>query len=67
MLDKNFNLRIIDFGLVAPLKVGDGLMRAEVGTPAYKAPEIIMKIPYDGKQIDVFSLGVIFFSLYAGS
>ena len=43
LLDKDFNLKIADFGLAAPLLGRDGLgiLKTLVGTKQYQAPEII--------------------------
>ena len=35
-------------------------------TSTYTAPEIISKRVYDGKQADIFALGILFFSLVVG-
>ena len=72
LLDAKFNLKVADFGLVGSLRGrhGDGIMRTQVGTLNYMAPEIICghetasgqkDIAYDGRQADLFSLGVILF------
>ncbi|MQL41425.1 hypothetical protein EI012_26315, partial [Escherichia coli] len=36
------------------------------GTPAYVAPEILLKRGYDGARVDVWSCGVVLFILTAG-
>ena len=36
------------------------------GTTNYCSPEIWKNIPYDGEKSDIFSLGVILFTLYFG-
>ena len=72
LLDAKFNLKVADFGLVGSLRGrhGDGIMRTQVGTLNYMAPEIICghetasgqkDKAYDGRQADLFSLGVILF------
>lgn len=42
LLDKDFNIKIVDFGFACPLtgRDGSGFNRTEVGTPGYMAPEI---------------------------
>lgn len=37
-----------------------------VGTKTYVPPEIFLNIPYDGVKFDVFSLGVVLFTMYSG-
>lgn len=40
----------------------DGLMMTPVGTPHFAAPEVLSSLPY-GKEVDLFSCGVILFWL----
>ena len=42
------------------------LLTTDVGTPAFKAPEVILEQPYDGRIADIFSLGVVYFVVYSG-
>lgn len=76
LVDKNFNLKIIDFGFTSSLKGrafgvkhdhkhADRLMGTDCGTPFFKAPEVSSGELYDGTTADVFSLGVVFFCLMA--
>lgn len=37
------------------------------GTPSYMSPEIVMKLLYDGKSVDIWSLGVVLFKLFTGT
>jgi len=50
MLDDAFNLKVTDFGFAAPTegRDGSGFLKTPLGTPGYKAPEIIAKKPYNG-------------------
>lgn len=43
MLDKNFNVKLADFGFAAPTagRDGSGFLTTRLGTLAYMAPEII--------------------------
>lgn len=45
MLDNQFNVRIADFGFAAPIegRDGSGLLKTQLGTQAYMAPEILAK------------------------
>ena len=65
MLDKDFNIKIADFGFATLLcgKKGDGVLNTPLGTLAYAAPEILLKKSYDGIKTDIFSLGVVLFTL----
>ncbi len=51
LVDSNFNLKIADFGLAAPVqgREGTGLLHSNVGTQMYKAPEIFNKEAYMGQ------------------
>lgn len=68
MLDKDFNVKIADFGFAAPLqgRDGSGYLHTRLGTIAYMAPELIVNEPYQGYQVDLFALGIILFILYTG-
>ncbi|CAL1404442.1 unnamed protein product [Linum trigynum] len=68
LLDASRVLKVSGFGFSAlPQQVsGDGLLHTTCGTPAYVAPEVILKKGYDGAKADVWSCGVILFLLLAG-
>ncbi|GMH15892.1 hypothetical protein Nepgr_017733 [Nepenthes gracilis] len=68
LLDENEDLKVSDFGLSAlPEQFRqDGLLHTQCGTPAYVAPEVLMKKGYDGAKADIWSCGVILFVLLAG-
>ena len=48
LLDKNFDVKLVDFGFACPLegRDGTGFSRSVIGTPGYMAPEILDKQPY---------------------
>ncbi len=68
LFDKDFNLKIADFGLAAKFKNEKGLIPLKdlCGTQNYIAPEMLAKSLYNGAAIDVFSCGVVLFILMAG-
>ncbi|XP_066309698.1 CBL-interacting protein kinase 30-like [Miscanthus floridulus] len=71
LLDVRGNLKVSDFGLSALQDSGarlrgDGLLHTACGTPAYVAPEVLLKSGYDGAKADIWSCGVILFVLLAG-
>ena len=68
MLDRNYNVKIADFGFATFLqgKNNDGRLTTPLGTMAYAAPEILMRRPYDGVLSDIFSLGVVLFVMVTG-
>lgn len=56
-------IMISDFGLS---KMEDsGIMATACGTPGYVAPEVLAQKPY-GKEVDVWSIGVISYILLCG-
>lgn len=57
-------IKLIDFGFADYIKEG-GKFKDYLGTPAYQAPEIINKEPYDEK-VDIWSTGVLFFNMLTG-
>ena len=67
----NFTLKLSDFGfssLIIRNKLGKTKkQRGSFGTGCYKAPEVVLEKEepkgYDGEKADIFSLGVILFSL----
>ena len=68
VLDADFNLKIIDFGLACPIQgeEGSGFCQERVGTTNHMAPEILLGMRYQPVTADLFSLGVIFFALFNG-
>ena len=63
LYDKDFMLKIADFGFSAPLSGNDnsGWQKTYLGTPQYMAPEIHEGKPYSGEAVDIFAMGVILF------
>lgn len=57
-------LKLSDFEFSAKLLEGETLQE-RVGTLTYMAPEILLKQPYS-KEVDIFSLGVVFYMLLSG-
>ena len=64
LLDENYQPVLCDFGFSALIDAdGQTKLNDYLGTTKYFPPEILKKIPYDGKKSDIFSLGVILFTL----
>ena len=62
--DENSDVKIVDFGLSK--MVGPGQLCTEpFGTLTYVAPEVLQQIPY-GKEVDVWSLGILAFLMLVG-
>ena len=66
LLDAKNNIKITDFGACVELYLRPGLLSTYIGTESYMAPEIIEEKSYDGKQIDMYSIGVIHFIMATG-
>ena len=64
MIDADGRITIMDFGF-AYKHEGNGLGRfnGKIGSPIYMAPEILLGKDFVGHEADVFSLGVILFSM----
>ena len=60
----SYDIRIVDFGLSEFVNDSEQLYKRS-GTPGYVAPEILLGLPYDFK-VDVYSLGVLFFTMITG-
>lgn len=59
-------IKLIDFGFAAFCKDGEKL-KIFCGTPSYMAPELVRKAEYDGRQVDMWALGVLLYALLAGT
>ncbi|KFK36742.1 hypothetical protein AALP_AA4G163700 [Arabis alpina] len=68
LLDEKRDLKVSDFGLSAMREQiqSDGMLHTLCGTPAYVAPELLLKKGYDGSKADIWSCGVVLFLLNAG-
>ncbi len=65
LLDWNYNIKIVDFGLSNTYKK-DELLKTACGSPCYAAPEMIANKKYNGLHVDVWSCGVILFAMVSG-
>lgn len=63
LMDRNFDLKIADFGFAAPVegRTGDGFLTTHKGTENYMAPEIHEERPYRGREVDLFAAATILF------
>ena len=66
LFDKNFDIKICDFGFSEDTSLR--LYEAN-GTQGYMAPEMLSGLSsggYSGTQADIFALGVLFFTMVFG-
>ena len=64
LMDEDLTVKIADFGFATNQNVG--FLTEFNGTRPYMAPELIERRTYNGKQADVFSIGVILYFLATG-
>eukprot|EP01134_Creolimax_fragrantissima_P004284 CFRG4284T1 len=66
LLDKDMNIKIADFGFGNTYTPG-GVLDTFCGSPPYAAPELFQGIVYEGPEVDIWSLGVILYTIISGS
>lgn len=64
LLDAHNSIKIADFGFARWMK--HNVAVTACGSPHYAAPEIITGLPYDGRIADIWSLGIILYTLLVG-
>uniref|UniRef100_A0A667X643 PAS domain-containing serine/threonine-protein kinase n=1 Tax=Myripristis murdjan TaxID=586833 RepID=A0A667X643_9TELE len=62
IIDKCFHIRLIDFGSAALLAPGK-LFYNFCGTLEYCSPEVLQGNPYEGPELEMWSLGVLLYTL----
>lgn len=65
LLDENLDVKLVDFGFATIARPGHA-MSTYCGSPAYAAPEMVTAQRYSGPEADIWSMGVILFTLLAG-
>lgn len=65
LLDENNHVKICDFGL-ASFVASQPFSGFRPGKPGYMAPEIFQNKPFNGYECDVYSCGVILFTMLFG-
>lgn len=65
LLDDQMNFKLADFGFATFKNISK--LKDYYGTKTYMAPEIKEGKEYDGRQVDVFALGVVLFVIVQGT
>ena len=65
-LDKNNNVKVCDFGVADFFSYTEKNHQLFVGNSNYCSPEMLMKKPYYGPEIDVYMLGVCLYKMCTG-
>lgn len=66
ILDSEGNVKIADFGL-ANYYNHNSALHTFCGSPLYASPEIVNGKPYHGPEVDIWSLGVVLYTLAYGA
>ncbi|KAF9517983.1 hypothetical protein BS47DRAFT_424282 [Hydnum rufescens UP504] len=65
LLDANNNIKVSDFGMAA-WEAGDGMLETCCGNPHYMSPEVMEGNSYNGAMADIWSCGVILYTMLCG-
>ena len=65
LIDSKYEIKLTDFGLSSTYK-DDQLLSTPCGTPNYAAPELIKGEQYHGMFSDIWSAGVVLYSMLCG-
>ena len=66
MIDKDYNINILDFGYSAEIRNENKEVKRYTdgkGTKEYVCPEMLEGKEFTGAEADIFSLGVVLFNL----
>src|SRR3989338_2957038 len=67
LLDKDDNVKITDFGFANFITDHESFMKTFCGSPMYAPPEIFIGVKYKGPPLDIWSMGVLLFTMLAGA
>uniref|UniRef100_A0AAY4APV2 non-specific serine/threonine protein kinase n=1 Tax=Denticeps clupeoides TaxID=299321 RepID=A0AAY4APV2_9TELE len=65
IIDQSFHIRLIDFGSATVMEQGK-LFYVFCGTLEYCSPEVLEGNPYEGPELEMWSLGVLLYTLIFG-
>mmetsp|Transcript_17222 Transcript_17222/g.29764 ORF Transcript_17222/g.29764 Transcript_17222/m.29764 type:complete len:401 (+) Transcript_17222:64-1266(+) len=65
LLDKDFNVKLADFGLSCVRPSLQTMLTDRVGTPVFMAPELLLNRPYTEK-VDIYSFGLCLWEMITG-
>lgn len=63
---KNHTIKLADFGLSNFYDKEKNLLKTSCGSPCYSAPEVLVGAKYNPLASDIWSLGVVFYSMIEG-
>ncbi|KAL6080372.1 MAPK-activated protein kinase Srk1 [Balamuthia mandrillaris] len=63
-LDRDFNVKLGDFGLCTRFRAQQRTKKKAVGSLLYAPPELLRGMPYVGPEVDVWCLGVILYEMF---
>ncbi|KAJ3145874.1 hypothetical protein HDU86_000601 [Geranomyces michiganensis] len=63
LVDSDAGVKVTDFGLAQRFEPDGPPLTTRCGSEEYAAPELIQALPYDGRKIDVWALGIVLFTL----
>ncbi|KAJ3120457.1 hypothetical protein HK100_012789 [Physocladia obscura] len=66
LLDANQSVLVTDFGFANKSYGSEELLHTSCGSPCYAAPELVTSEGYVGESADIWSCGVILYSMIAG-
>ncbi|CAG8495085.1 417_t:CDS:2 [Ambispora gerdemannii] len=59
-------IKLTDFGLARTIDPSSPILTTRCGSEEYAAPELLLSGAYDGRQTDIWSLGIILYVLLVG-